>query len=297
MVSPAGGMVMVYVPEGRFLMGSAPGNADADSDEFPQHEVYLDAFWIGQTEVTNGMYAQCADAGACEPPRITTNSATRSSYYGNPSYMDYPVIYVSWDQAQAYCAWAGGRLPTEAEWEKAARGAEGTRTYPWGEGISCPRANFAGCEGDTTRAGSYPAGASLYGALDMAGNVAEWTASAYAPYPDLKATLPGEFGGKPSGGQAGGRDESTSPATGPGSSPAPSAAGEREIAPNDPRLAFFGKDELQDERPRACRGGSFNSYAKFLRCADRQKDKPGARWSNLGFRCAADAGSADGAKP
>ena len=200
MVSPVDGMVQVHVPAGVFLMGSAESDADAWGHKSPQHEVYLDAFWIDRTEVTNGMYARCVDAGACQPPIVISGlgSWTRSSYYGNASYTDYPVIYVDWHQAEAYCAWTGRRLPTEAEWEKAARGVDG-RSYPWGEGIDCARANFTGCEGDTTRAGSYPAGASPYGALDMAGNVWEWVEDWYGS--DYYTQSPRENPAGPSSGE------------------------------------------------------------------------------------------------
>jgi serine/threonine-protein kinase len=166
---PADGMVMVYVPEGEFTMG---GN-DGSSNEQPVHTVYLDAYWIDQTEVTNGIYSVCVQAGACQPPR-NTSSTTQTSYYGNSQYADYPVIYVAWNDAQAYCAWADARLPTEAEWEKAARGTD-ARTYPWGN--TTPNTNLLNFNrnvDDTTAVGNYPSGASPYGAL-----VADWTSETY----------------------------------------------------------------------------------------------------------------------
>jgi formylglycine-generating enzyme required for sulfatase activity/tRNA A-37 threonylcarbamoyl transferase component Bud32 len=192
------GMVMVYVPAGKFSMGSDGG----DSDEKPVHTVTLDAYWIDRTEVTNAQYRKCVDAGACTAP-AGASSYTRGSYYGNSSFDAYPVINVDWNQAQAYCRWAGGQLPTEAEWEKAARGTDG-RIYPWGnQDPDCNRANYwgkdGGCVGDTSRVGSYPSGASPYGALDMAGNVWEWVADWYAT--DYYGGSPGENPPGPGSGQ------------------------------------------------------------------------------------------------
>ncbi len=182
---------MVLVPSGEFTMGSDSGG---DSEK-PVHKVYLDAFYIDKYEVTNGNYAECVGAGKCTAPS-EKKPFTRDSYYGNAEYNDYPVIYVDWTQAKTYCEWRGGRLPTEAEWEKAARGTDG-RTYPWGNEFDGPKGNFCdkNCTFDwanknyddgyayTAPFGSYPSGASSYGAMDMAGNVWEWVSSEYKPYP------------------------------------------------------------------------------------------------------------------
>lgn len=147
-----------------------------------EHQVNVDAFWIDQTEVTNAMYAKCVADGDCNPPK-SSRSYARVLYYGNPAYDDYPVIYVDWNQGIAYCKWVGRELPTEAEWEKAARGTDGG-TYPWGEEVDCDKANYNfSCAGDTSEVGSYSDGASIYGALDMAGNVWEWVSSLYKGYP------------------------------------------------------------------------------------------------------------------
>ena len=165
------GMEMVFVPAGEFEMGG--NDADAWDDEKPAHTVYLDSYWIDKYEVSNAQYAKCVAAGDCTKPSYT-KSYTRSNYYGNPEYDDYPVIYVNWNQARAYCQWAGGDLPTEAQWEKAARGTDG-RTYPWGnQSPTSSLANYAWNTGDTSPVTDYEAGASPYGALNMAGNVREW---------------------------------------------------------------------------------------------------------------------------
>jgi formylglycine-generating enzyme required for sulfatase activity len=167
---------MIQVPAGSFRMGSPPDLGVPD--EHPQHSVNLDTFWIDQTEVSNAMYAQCEKAGACSPPSSPA-SATRPNYYDNPQYSAFPVVFISWEAAGSYCTWAGARLPTEAEWEKAARGAQGN-TYPWGNALpDINRLNYQRNIGDTTEVGHYPSGASPYGAFDMLGNVWEWVSDWY----------------------------------------------------------------------------------------------------------------------
>ena len=171
---------MVYVPQGEFVMG-------LDKDEKhgyfnPGHTVYLDSYWIDQTDVTNAMYARCVDAGTCKAPHSPKNVDT--VFKGD----NQPAGFVNWNDANTYCRWAGRRLPTEAEWEKAARGTDG-RTYPWGNQKPAGNLlNFADIkstmpEADksiddgykfTSPVGNYPDGASPYGALDMAGNAFQW---------------------------------------------------------------------------------------------------------------------------
>lgn len=166
------GMVQLLVPAGEFLMGKE-GQPDEDS---PMHTVYLDAYWIDQTEVSNAMYAKCVADDVCSLPTIRLNE-----YYGNWIYRDHPVVYVSWYQAVEYCTWAGRRLPTEAEFEKAARGTEKYK-YPWGNDEPNPRlANYAdSLIGEPVSVYRYPLGASPYGALNMVGNVREWVADWYS---------------------------------------------------------------------------------------------------------------------
>ncbi len=179
-------MIQHYVPAGEFPMGSDWEEiknyplAHEFQNEVPKHWVYLDAFWIDHTEVTNAQYAKCVADGGCTPSGCMDNPA-----FNQPNQ---PVVCVTREQAITYCHWAGRELPTEAQWEKAARGTDG-RLYPWGDvpppscdyvvmndgGLSCGR-------GETTLpVGSKPLGASPYGALDMAGNVWEWVSDWYDP--------------------------------------------------------------------------------------------------------------------
>ena len=197
------GMTLLYVPEGEFLMGSKEDDPDAEDDEHPQRSIYLDAFWIDQTEVTNEMFATFLNQqgnqveGDVTWLEIDDGNVLISEFGGTfqskEGFANHPVIGVSWYGAKAYCEWAGRRLPTEAEWEKAARGTDG-RKYPWGnEDVAgnllnlcdknCSWSNRINSIDDgyefTAPVGTYPDGASPYGALDMAGNVWEWVADWY----------------------------------------------------------------------------------------------------------------------
>jgi len=165
-ITDAAGVQMVLVPAGEFIMGS-----DAGHDiEKPAHTVYLDAFYMDKYEVTNALYKACVDAGTCPLPHFT-------SQLNSQSYADYPVVSVDWSQAKSYCEFRGARLPTEAEWEKAARGTDG-RMYPWGEGIDCSFANhkYECYVGAVVEVGLYEKGKSPYGIYDMASNAWEWVA-------------------------------------------------------------------------------------------------------------------------
>ncbi len=266
------GMEMVYVPAGEFLMGSPDG--EGEDDEHPQHTVYLDAFWIDKTEVTNAMFAKFVESESYQstveksgcgwvylPEKKDWNCVSGADWRhprgpdSDLSGLDsHPVVQVSWFDAKAYCQWAGKRLTTEAEWEKAARGTDG-RTYPWGnewDVHTTKRLNFtdkninfdwSDKEADdgyqyTAPVGSYPAGASPYGALDMAGNVWEWVADWYDG--NYYANSP-----------------SRNP-TGPDSGDA-----------------------------RVLRGGSWFNFGYFVRAAFRVRDVPDIRGDFVGFRCLA----------
>ncbi len=183
-ISPVDNMTVLFVPVGSFLMGykgGAPQNR-------PIHEVYLDNYWIDQTEISNGMYAQCVKAGKCSEP-VSKKSTVHIDYYGNPDFDDFPVIHVSWFQANDYCKWVGRDLPTEAQWEKAARGDDG-RLYPWGDTMDKSRGNFSPLKDDYVNVESFPAGASPYGALQMSGNAFEWVADWYDK---IYYQIPGEW--------------------------------------------------------------------------------------------------------
>lgn len=160
---------MVFIPEGEFSMGAMDDDRQALANEKPKRTIYLDSFWIYKYEVTNAQYRSCIASGSCQG---------NSDQYPEDNY---PVVSVNWHEADAYCVWAGGRLPSEAEWEKAARG-EGMNYYPWGNTTpNCTLVNYSGCVGGPAPVGSFPNGASPYGVLDMAGNVWEWVVDWFDP--------------------------------------------------------------------------------------------------------------------
>jgi len=219
---------MVYIPAGEFLMGSNDGYG-----EKPQHRVYLDAYFIDIYEVTNEQFARFVDATGYQ-------AEGNWKEYFTSSKEKHPVVNVSWNDANAYCKWAGKRLPTEAEWEKAARGTDG-RKYPWGNEWDSSKCNSSGdsdgYEG-TAPVGSFPAGASPYGVMDMACNVWEWVADWY----------------------------------------------DKDYYSRSPQQNPQGPDSGIG---RVLRGGSwYDSYAIFLRCANRGSRGPSNMSLSSGFRCA-----------
>ncbi len=178
-IKDAKNVPMRLIPAGTFTMGS---DDTGDVGSRPAHEVFVEAFYIDKFEVTNEMYDACVYAVECRRPQ-QGGSATRTTYFANPAFAKFPVLYVDWKMAAAYCKWRGGRLPTEAEWEKAARGTD-RRLYPWGnEEPDCSLANKVGCVADTTPVEQHEKGQSPYGVYGMSGNVWEWTSTLFKAYP------------------------------------------------------------------------------------------------------------------
>lgn len=161
---------LVSIPAGSFVMGCDDADRSKCAEyEHPSRKTQLAEFEIDRTEVTQAAYAKCIEAGTCSTP---------AGEFEPRAYCWHPAVGVSWKQAETFCAWAGKRLPTEREWEKAARGSDG-RTYPWGEATpTCDHATFSDCGGAVTKVGSATLGASAHGVMDLAGNVREWLADA-----------------------------------------------------------------------------------------------------------------------
>ena len=189
------GVAMNLIPQGPFIMGT-DGRELWDLVSRPARLVSLDMYYIDKFEVSNAQYGQCILEGACDLP-LLDNSKMRHSYYSDSNYADYPVVYISWYDAQTYCSWRGGRLPNEAEWEKAARG-EDQRFYPWGtEKADCQHANYwptGACVGDTTAVTEQSAGASYYDVYNLSGNVTEWVKDWFQAYPGGDPNAAKDFG-------------------------------------------------------------------------------------------------------
>ena len=185
MISPTDGMPLVYIPAGEFEMGSTSGNPDSA----PIHTVVLNGYWMDSTEVTNAMFANFLNAVGNQTEGGTTWVNPRSplvqifekdgTWQIKPEVENYPIVGVSWYGAAAYCEWTGRRLPTEAEWEYAARGDDGRR-FPWGNEVDCKYAHYSGCGKGTLAVDALPLGVSPFGIFNMAGNVAEWVNDRYA---------------------------------------------------------------------------------------------------------------------
>ena len=264
---------MIVIPGGEFLMGSSDDGVSFD-DERPQRKVYVSSFHIDRYEITNAHYKQFVDATGSQAPSHPTSKLTLwDQRTPLPGSEHHPVVNVSWNEAVAYCQWQGKRLPTEAEWEKAARGTDGRR-YPWGSEWNLAKANSAsywagrtiefqngeewkafwvtgegmrlsrerGLNGEvlTLPVGTFLDGASPYGVLDMVGNASEWVQDWYEPYSYLNAPLSDPQG------------------------------------PNGQLL-------------KVVRGGSWLKPARNIRAADRDYAFPADRASGIGFRCAKDA--------
>jgi formylglycine-generating enzyme required for sulfatase activity len=186
MISSIDGMTMIYIPAGEFTMGSTDGNPD----ETPVHSVQLDGYWLDRTEVTNSMFANFLNTRGNQMEGGTTWLNTRDPFVWVfekdgvwqtfPGRENYPIVGVSWYGANAYCQWAGHRLPTEAEWEYAAKGVD-NRRFPWGDDyLDCNHARYSGCGNTPVEVGSLSLGVSPFGVFDLAGNVAEWLNDRYA---------------------------------------------------------------------------------------------------------------------
>jgi serine/threonine-protein kinase len=285
-ISEIDGMEQIYIAAGEFTMGADDDEAKDSAcrvngvacAENPLSTVFVPAFWIDKYEVTNQQYSLCVEAGVCTLPRLGTGSFTGNpiddlfvDYYQDPEFANYPMVYVDFYMARDYCTWAGGRLPNEREWEKAARGTD-SRKYPWGDDpVEGDKANF--CDGNcpkdhannnyddgyaqTAAVGSFPAGASPYGVLDMAGNVWEWVDTIPFAYPYVADD---------------GR-EAVDPRTA-------SCYSATECPENTAR---FG-----DGPERIWRGGTWANGPWWIRTTVRYHSVPEYFHNSLGFRCVAD---------
>jgi formylglycine-generating enzyme required for sulfatase activity len=259
---------MALVPAGPFTMGADSGG---EGDEHPAHTVVLPVYYLDLTEVTNEAWSRCVAAGVCPVPDAT--SAGKNGFGGDAAFRrpTQPVSAIAWDSARAYCAWLHKRLPSEAEWEKAARGTDGRR-YPWGNDDPAPgRAVFGGV-GVTGDVGTHPASDGPYGHHDLAGNVWEWVEDVYDPY---AYTRPGAARGE--GGTC------------------PEALAALDDLRQKGKKGFTGSNPLPTECERVLRGGAFNYAGPGLRSSNRVHHPARYRLVMSGFRCAADASAGSSA--
>lgn len=253
---------MALVPGGPFTMGADQGG---EEDEHPAHTVTIGAFYLDLTEVTNEAWERCVAAKACPPPDPT--SAGKNGFGGDTRFRGprQPVSSVSWDAARGYCAWLGKRLPTEAEWEKAARGTDGRR-YPWGsEDPTHEHAVFGG-GGVTGDVGTHPKGDGPYGHHDLAGNVWEWVEDVYDPYAYQR---PGAAEGK-------------------GSTCEQALEALADLRTRG-KKGFTGSNPLPTECEHVLRGGAFNYPGPGLRVSNRVHHPGRYHLVMSGLRCAKDA--------
>lgn len=259
---PSGIAEMILIPAGEFQFGApqgtktgVPENEEGMKESEGFNKVYLSSYYIDKYEVTNRQYQLCQEAGVCVEPHDVT-SVMYQNYYYNPNYAGFPVIWVSYNQALTFCHWAGKKLPTEAQWEKAARGGcelytncENEKyTYPWGDeppadNIEATVANYSALFGDVTNATWGEDGTSKYGVYNMAGNVAEWTETWHNLDTYYKKRSDGVIAEDPIG-------------------PADSPTQEKVI-----------------------KGGSWVSLENEITTFARDKAFPNYRYYNLGFRC------------
>ena len=253
---------MLPVPGGTFVMGS---DDEGEQDERPAHEVSVRSFWLDKTEVTQQAYAECVSAGRCAAPAALAASALVHGRADEFRLPDHPVVGVSWFDATAYCAFRGRRLPTEAEWERAARGSDGRRSV-WGDAAPEPRRfGVFGGQLTTQAVASYPQGRGPYGHWDLAGNVWEWVADEYDPY-------------------AYRRDTARRGVPGSCAEILQTLAELR----RQRKRGFTGKNPIPVECERVLRGGAYNYGAAGLRVTNRVHHPAHFRIAVAGFRCAAD---------
>jgi formylglycine-generating enzyme required for sulfatase activity len=258
---------MLPVPAGTFIMGA---DGVGEPDEQPAHSVTVSGFWLDTTEVTNAKYLECVTAGACEAYRADVARGFHAGPEAGFRGAEQPVVGVSWFDAGAYCAFRGKRLPSEAEWERAARGDD-ARKYAWGN--AAPDAQRLACFGrkvgapsaTTMPVASYPEGRGPYGHFDLTGNVWEWTSDVYDP---LAYSREGRERGVP------GSCEQV----------LESLAALRQAK----RQGYTGSNPIPTSCERALRGGAFNYPGPGLRASNRVHHPPGWRMLVAGFRCAKD---------